>query len=368
MRQPNRKVEVVDCHFLFQYLFNVVKLGENIMINSHIFQNRRNWLIVTIGLLVIGVLLSACGAEESKVYRVGVLSGLDYAADITDGFKAEMAELGYVEGENIVYDVQKTNFDMAAYRSILQKFVADEVDLIFVFPTEASLEAKAATQGTDIPVVFTFALIEGMGLVESVREPGGNITGVRYPGPAIALRRFEIMRELAPEAKRMWIPYQRGYPIVAPQLEILRPAAEAAGITLIEVPAGNPFELQADLDARAKSGDIGLDAILIIIEPLAVRPDAFVIMGKFAAEHKIPIGGALMEAEGYGTIFGVNVDAVSLGKQAAPLADKIFKGTPAGTIPVVSAENFLQINYKTAQELGVEVPKGLLSQADEIIR
>jgi putative ABC transport system substrate-binding protein len=276
--------------------------------------------------------------------------------------------LGYIEGENIVYDVQTTNFDMAVYQSILQKFVADEVDLIFVFPTEASIEAKAATQGTDIPVLFSFALIEGMDLVDSVREPGGNITGVRYPGPDLAVRRFEIMRELVPDATRMLVPYQRGYPIVDPQLEVLYPAAEAAGVTLLEAPADNGAELEADLQARAAAGDIGIDAILFLAEPLMVTPEGFLPAGKFAAEHKIPIGGALMEVEGYGSIFGVNVDIVNVGEQAAPLADKILRGTPAGTIPVVSADNFLQINYTVAQELGVEVPESLLGMADEVIR
>jgi putative ABC transport system substrate-binding protein len=339
------------------------------MMSNHDFQSNKGIWLTSLILIVVGSLfLSACGAEKPQVYRVGILSGLNYIADITDGFQAEMAELGYVEGENIVYDVQKTDFDMAAYKRILQKFVADEVDLIFVFPTEASLEAKAATQGTDIPVLFSFALIEGVGLVESVREPGGNITGVRYPGPDIAIRRFEIMLELAPEAKRMWIPYQRGYPIVVPQLETLYPVAEAAGVTLIEAPADNAAELEAALQARAESGDIGLDAILFLAEPLAVTPDAFAVMGKFAAQHKIPIGGALMSVEGYGSIFGVNVDIVRAGQQAAPLADKIFKGIPAGKIPVVSAENYLQLNYKVARELGVTVPEGLLSLADEIIR
>jgi len=324
--------------------------------------------MILVGIIVVGLFLSGCGAQEPEVYRVGVLSGLDFIAVITDGFKAGMAELGYVEGENIVYDVQQTNFDMDTYRSILQKFVEDEVDLIFVFPTEASMEAKAATQGTDIPVLFNFALIEGMGLVDSVPQPGGNITGVRYPGPDIALRRFEIMRELAPEATRMLVPYQRGYPIVEPQLEKLYPAAEAAGVTLIELPAADGAELEAALQARSASGDIGIDAILFVAEPLTVTPDGFLPLGKFAAEHGIPIGGALMEVGGYGSIFGVNVDIVESGKQAAPLADKILKGTPAGTIPVVSAENFFQINYTVAQQLGVEVPEGLLSQADEVIR
>jgi putative ABC transport system substrate-binding protein len=327
------------------------------------------WLILLFSLLAAVLIISGCGAEAApKVYRVGVLSGLNYVADITDGFKAKMTELGYVEGQNIVYDVQKTDFDLAAYKRILQKFVADKVDLIVVFPTEASMEAKAATQGTDIPVVFTFALIEGMGLVESVREPGGNITGVRYPGPDIVLKRFEIMRELAPQAKHVLVPYQKGYPIVAPQLEALRPVAEAAGITLIEVPASNAAELEAELQARAKAADFDLDAILIIVEPLAVVPDAFAVMGKFAAEHQVPVGGALISVGEYDSLFGVNVNTVKVGEQTAPLADKIFKGIPAGTIPVVSAESFLQINYKEAQRLGLTVSDGLLSQADEIIR
>jgi putative ABC transport system substrate-binding protein len=338
------------------------------MINKHKFQNGRNWLTIIIFAVVIVMLLSSCGAEEPKVYKVGVLSGLEFLGVITDGFKAKMTELGYVEGENIVYDVQKADFDMAEYKRIAQKFADDKVDLILVFPTEATMEAKAATQGTDIPVVFTFALIEGMGIVDSVREPGGNITGVRYPGPDIALRRFEIMRELAPQAKRIWLPYQRGYPIVAPQLEILRPAAAEAGVTLIEFPADNAAEIQAELDARAKSGDIGMDAILFLVEPVSVSPEAVLVMAKFADEHKIPIGGALMEVEGYGVIFGVNVDPVISGELTAPLANKVLKGTPAGTIPVVSAEYSLQINYTVAQKLGVTVPDGLLSQADEVIR
>jgi putative ABC transport system substrate-binding protein len=328
------------------------------------------WTAALVCLVIITLLSSGCsGIQPTKVYRVGILSGLNFVAVITDGFKAKMAELGYVEGENIVYDVQKTDFDLDAYRKILKKFVDDKVDLIVVFPTEATMEAKAATQGTNIPVVFTFALIEGMGIVKDVREPGGNITGVRYPGPDIVLKRFEIMREIVPQAKRYYVPYQKDYPIEAPQLEMLRPAAEAAGITLIEAPVNNAAELQADLDARAKSSDPGMDVILFLVEPLAVTPDAYAVMGKFAYDHKVPIGGALMSVgDKYGTIFGVNVDPINSGKLAAPLADKVLKGMPAGTIPVVSDESFFQINYKAAQDLGVTVPEGLLKQANEVIR
>jgi len=324
-------------------------------------------LILTL-LVAVCVFLSGCSEKKPKVYRVGILSGLDYMVDATNGFKAKMIELSYIEGKNIVYDLQKTNFDMAVYKSSLKKFVDDKVDLIFVFPTEASQEAKAATRGTNIPVVFAIANIEDTDLVQSVRQPGGNITGVRYPGPDLAIKRFEIMCELVPSAKQMWIPYQRGYPIVASQLEVLRPAAAAVGVKLEEAPADNAAELQTILDARAKSANIGMDVILFLAEPLAVTPDAFAVMGKFAAEHRLPVGGALMLVEGYGSVFGVNIDPANTGKQAAILADKILRGTQAGTIPVVSAESFFEINYKAAQKLGLNVSEGLLSRADKIIR
>jgi putative ABC transport system substrate-binding protein len=148
----------------------------------------------------------------------------------------------------------------------------------------------------------------------------------------------------------------------------LRTVAAAASVTLIETPAANAAELEADLQARATSADAGLDAILMIAEPLARTPDAFAIMGKFAAEHKVLPGGALMSAGGHRSVFGVAADNVAVGRQAASLADKIFKGTPAGAIPVVSSENYLQIDYIAAQELGVTVPEDLLRQADEVIR
>jgi putative ABC transport system substrate-binding protein len=329
----------------------------------------------TIAGILIGVVLVGAAIyflmpkkAEEKVYRVGVLSGLDFFADTADGFKAKMTELGYIEGKNIVYDIQKTNVDMVSYRNILKKFVEDKVDLIFTFPTEASMEAKAATQGTGIPVVFTNAFTEGTSLVNSIREPGGNITGVRWAGPDLALQRFEIMHELVPNAKRMWIPYQKGYPIVKSQLEALRPAFAAANLTMIELPADNATELEAKLQEQAQSFNNKTDVILMIAEPLCVTPDPFKVMAKFATGHGIPVGGAFMSMEGYASLFGVTPQSIPQGRQAAFLADQILRGTPAGTIPVVSAESFLQIDYKVAQELGIAVPESLLNRADEIIR
>ncbi len=197
-------------------------------------------------IIFVILLLNGCGSKP-KIYHVGILSGLDIFTTTTDGFKEKMTELGYVEGKNIIYDVRNVNFDIAAYQAILKKFVAGKVDLIFVFPTEASLEAKAATDGTGIPVIFANSFTEDTGLVKSIREPGGNITGVCWVGADIALQRFETLLEIAPKTKRMIIIYQRGYPIVKSQLDVLRPAAAKAGITLLEIPADNAAEIKAEI-------------------------------------------------------------------------------------------------------------------------
>ena len=330
------------------------------MLNKFKHQKKISWLAILMLVVISGLVLGSCGAEESKVYRVGILSGIEYFANTADGFKAKMTELGYVENENIIYDTQNAKPDPAEYKRILQKFVADKVDLIFVFPTEAALEAKAITQGTDIPVLFANAFIEGVDLVESVRQTGGNITGVRYPGPGLAVKSLEILLEMAPQTKRVWVPYLQDYPSVPSLLEAMRPAAASLGVTLVEAPATSKADIEADLKARTQSADLGIDAVLYIYEPLSTWPDVNAVVTEFATKHQMPVGNDVL--------FRLVVDNVQVGRLAAPQAEKILKGTSADTIPVFSPEPFLLLNYKAAQELGLTVSEGLLSQANEIIR
>lgn len=318
--------------------------------------------------IVGGLLLSGCGAAKPKVYRVGVLSGLVWFDASVDGFKAKMAELGYTEGENIVYDEYHTNLEAEKEKEILGKFVEDKVDLIFVSPHDQALMAKEIAQGTDIPVVFSSAFIEGNDLVESVRQPGGNITGVRYPGPEYSARRLEILHEIVPQAKRVWVAYDPNNPINPSTLEAMRLSATSIGVTLVEVPASSPAEIQADLEKRDESGDMGVDAMILIPDPLMASPDVIGIVNEFAVNHKLPVASPQLAPMNQMGIFGYTYDLTEAGASAALLADKILKGTPAGTIPVISPEPLLQIDYRVTQELGLTVPEGLLNQADEVIR
>jgi putative tryptophan/tyrosine transport system substrate-binding protein len=305
-----------------------------------------------------------------KVYKVGILNGFDYVGDSVDGFKAGMAELGYIEGKNITYDVQKANPVLEEYRAALQKFVGEKVDLIYTFPTEASLEGKKIALTTGIPLVFSHANFEGMNLINSIKEPGNNLTGVRYPGPDVALKRLEILLKILPNTKTILIPYDKNYPNVPPQTSILHEWAPKLGVNIIEMPVENTQDLQNQLDALAKTGK-KIDAIMTLSEVVSAVPAYADIWGKFADDNKIPVGGALLlkkDGYKYETIFGVDAQGFPGGKQAATLADKVLRGAPAGTIPVESAEMFFKLNYKKATEMGITLSEGLLDTANEIVR
>jgi putative tryptophan/tyrosine transport system substrate-binding protein len=329
------------------------------------------WVLLAC-LVIISLALSGCGSgASSRVFHVGVLSGLDAFAPAVDGFKAQMTTLGYIEGKNITYDVVSTNVDTAAYQAAIKKFVAEKVDLIYTFPTEAALEAKTATQGTSIPVVFALAFtdVKGVNLIDSIRTPGGNITGVRFPSADIASKRMEILLQLVPNAKRIFVPYLKDYPNVPGQLDVVRSEAASKGVTLVEFGAASPQDLQTEVDSLVTSDGVGIDAILIIAEPLGITPVFFSILSKFSYTHKIPIGGAYMTVEGKdGSIFGLLPDAKTAGQQSALLADKVFRGTSAGTIPVSTSDSYFQISMVAAQQLGVTVPVGLLQMANQVIR
>jgi putative ABC transport system substrate-binding protein len=325
---------------------------------------------VILSLLAFGILLlSGCNAQAApKIYRVGILNGFPPFADIAEGFKAGMADLGYIEGENIVYDVQVANLDPAEEARIVKQFVDDDVDLIFAFATESAVSAKVGTAGTDIPVVFDFAVLEGVDLVNSVRQPGGNVTGVRFPGPDLSVKRFELLYEMAPNIERVGIIYNANYPANESQLEELYPVLASMGISLVDISVTSVADIEADLQTRTAADDIGIDAILIITDDLSQSPDGWLLISQFAANHNLPIAGSAAFEADTGAVLSYIPDSFASGKLAAPIADKIFKGTPAGEIPIVTPEASLRINYKLVQELGLTVPEGLLLQADEVIR
>ena len=325
-------------------------------------------LIVAFVGVVAGVALYSYSSSqkvvEAKTYHVGILLGLQYFARSVDGFKDELTSLGYVEGKNIVYDVQ-TPPSIVGNEAILQKFVDDKVDLIVALPTEPSIEAKKVAKDTGVPVIGINGVFEGTGFADSFQLPGGNVTGVRYPAPEVSARRFDVLHELVPTAKKMFVPYLKDYPSVPTGLNAILPLAQVAGVTIVSKGFKTPDELQAYLDSAALDD---IDAILTIPEPIAGTPASIGALLAYGKQHSIPVGGIDMTPGADGALFEVAHDPYQAGKLAAPMADKIFKGVPAGTIPVSTPEPKFTINYSVAQRLGIEISENYLAKADEIIR
>jgi putative ABC transport system substrate-binding protein len=317
---------------------------------------------------LFGLLLITCDGGKSKVYRVGILNGFPKFSSIADTFKEEMESVGYIEGKNIVYDQQVANIDTTAEHRIVEKFVEEKVDLIFAFATSAAVSAKAVTRGTDIPVLFAMAGIEGNNLVDSVRRPGANITGVRYPGPDLTLKRYELLRELLPGLRRLYITYNPDYPANRGPLKVLRRAVAADGNTLVENPVSNADSIRADFEKREAAGDIDLDAILMMPDDISQSNAGWSLISGFASRHRLPVSGAGAAMTDPGVVFRYGPDIPEIGRQAAPLAAKILQGTPPGTIPVVSAEAHLRVNYRLMRELNLTVPEGWLEMAKTINR
>lgn len=325
----------------------------------------RLWRLIS-GLMIVVLLLSGCGQPQTpKVYHVGIIAVPSFP-DATVGFKEKMTELGYIEGQNIVYDEQK--FDPDTAQGVLEKFIADKVDLIFAYSTASALATKKATQGTNIPEIFALATLEGNDLVESQRQPGGNLTGARFPAPEITVKRFDLLMEIMPQLKRLYVTYDPSYPTGRIVLEALRPAVEAAGVTLVEEQISKAEDIPANLKAREALDDIGMDAILILPETLSQSEIGFGAIIEFAAAHNLPVVGNIRPQLEKGALLMYAPAVIDGGREAATLADKVLKGNQAGTLPVITPDSKLIINYKAAQQLGLTIPEGLLKQASEIIR
>jgi putative tryptophan/tyrosine transport system substrate-binding protein len=322
------------------------------------------WLILFAGIGGL-TLLGGCDAGE-KVYHVGILSGVNTYLDAVDGFRAKMASCGFVEGQNIFYDIRTVNADPAAERRAAEQFVANRVDLIFAFPTNPAKEAISAAQGKNIPVIFAFATTEDTGLVRSIRDPGADLTGVRIPGADLAVKRLELMQEMVPSLKRLWITYDKNYPTSKGVLNALRRAASANGVTLVEVAVSKVEEIEADLKARSASGKVGMDAILIMPDLLSQSPRGFQAIRSFAAQHRIPVAGNATIQTGQGALFSYAPDIVETGDFAARLAAKMLHRPHS--MPVITPEPQLFIDYRQAKTLGVSVNDGLLKMATRVLQ
>jgi putative ABC transport system substrate-binding protein len=206
----------------------------------------------------------------------------------------------------------------------------------------------------------------GGGIVEGLRQPGGNITGISKPDSSYLAKRTEYLLQMEPDIKRLGIYYDPDYPTATSSVPAVAQAASALNIELIEIPVKSPEEVIADLEGRSGSEDPGLDAIQMMPDPINNNSaEAFV---NFANEHKLPIAAHTPGQVNDGALFSFADSNAKAGEMAAPLADKILKGTKPGDLSIETTDLFLTLNLQAAEAIGLDLPDTIIRQADTIIR
>lgn len=323
-------------------------------------QHRQYWPICLVIFIIVILLSAACG-DGRTTYTIGVInptSGLDA---IVEYFKTSMAEFGYSEGENIAYIYEGATNSIEALDAVAQRLVEADADAILSITTSATLAIQQATADTDIPVVFVPVTDPvGAGLVESLKRPGGNITGVTFIFQEE--QRLQWLVHTVPTIKKIYIPYNPKDRSAVLALETANTTAAELGIEIITRAARTPEEVIAAIEQVPAEAD----AVFRLPDSLFIPHLAKLV--EVANARKLPSSGPGEASIQAGTliVYGIKHDAIA--KQAARLVDQILSGIKPADLPVEMAETFLTINLKTAEIIGLDIPDEVLRQADTIIR
>jgi putative ABC transport system substrate-binding protein len=318
-------------------------------------------LPLVICLSLTGLLLTACGSTTpARTYSIGVINYYQILEPVLASFKAQMAALGYVEGNNVTYiyhGVLKN--DPEVLGGEVKRLVNQNVDLLLTMGTQPTLAAKQGVAGTSIPVVFVPVTNPVQaGVVESVAHPGGNVTGVQIVNGTP--KAVEWLLKLVPGTKMVYVPYHPADKVAVTTVQLLQDAAARLGVELWLNEVQTQEEVLTAIETLPKGA-----AILFI--PMPSVTSHMSAMSKFAMARGIPVGvSATLPTED--VLFAYVANPADQGKQAARLVAQILKGKKPGDLFVETAEFFLKINLKTATALGLDIPDELLRQADTVLR
>jgi len=322
----------------------------------------------TVGLIVLlalGLFLAPYPSQAqsvAKTSRIGILNPAFDPHPPLEAFRQGLRDLGYVEGHNIVLEYRFADSRYERLPELAAELVRLKVDVILAEGGQAVRAAQHAT-GT-IPIVFPAVPDPvGQGLVASLAQPGGNITGLSFQDPELMGKRLELLQQAVPGVTRvayLWHPSRIG----ARALQELETAARALGMQLQPVEVRDPYPFD---QAFATMAEAHADAL--ITQPSAVFLSRRTQIVDLAARTRLPgifPDRELAEAGGlmsYGPSLAANFH------RAAVYVDKIHKGARPADLPIEQPTRFeLVINLKAARALGLTIPPTMLFLADEVLQ
>jgi putative ABC transport system substrate-binding protein len=301
--------------------------------------------------------------QSRRLPRVGILAAGSAEEGPNAAFVDRMRELGYVEGQTVVFDRRFAAGKIERLSTLAQQIVAANPDVIFAPVTPAALAARQLTQ--TIPIVFAVSADPiGAGLAVSLRQPGGNVTGITSMNAELAAKRLELLREVAPRISRVAVFANLDNVPDRQQVSVLRDTADKVGVAIVPIDVRTANDYGAAFErAEAQRAD----AIMIVPSPLNIRFRSRIV--EFAARHRQPTMDAEDRGPREGALMSYGPSWSSNFRQAADLVNKILKGARPADLPLEQPTKItLVVNLKTAKALGLAIPQAVLVRADEVIQ
>jgi putative tryptophan/tyrosine transport system substrate-binding protein len=304
--------------------------------------------------------------QGDRIRRIAVLMPGDEndpaLKTYVSAFMQALADLGWTDGRNVRMDFRWAGGDINRIRAFAQELVGLQPDIIVASSTAVTAALQEETR--TIPIVFvTVSDPVGSGLVASLNQSGGNITGYALYENPLAGKWLELLSEIASGLKRAAIMFNPDTAPVSVYVPSFETAARSLKVMPIVAPVHDDVEIETAIIALGREPGGGL----------VVMPDTFTVVHRMpiisaAARNNLPAVYPRSDYARDGGLLSYGVDQVDTWRRATPYVDRILRGAKPGDLPVqFSAKYELIINLKTAKALNLEIPSKLLALADEVI-
>jgi putative ABC transport system substrate-binding protein len=309
--------------------------------------------------------LSAGAQPAAKVPLIGTL---DYSAPDAarlawwQAFREALQELGYVEGRSIAFEARWAEGRVDRLPGLAAELVRLQVNVLVTGGGETARAAKQAT--ATIPIVMaTGGDPVQLGVVASLAQPGGNVTGVTSLSSELTAKRLQLLRELLPKVSRVAV-LSDETPNSEMSVRDLEAAARILSLEIHPVGGRDPNQLDRALSGARRERD---GALIVVASPALFIERRRI--AELALKHRLPTAVGGREYAEAGGLFSYAVSRPALFRRAAVYVDKILKGAKPADLPVEQPTKLeLVINLKTAKALGLTIPQSVLLQADEVIQ
>jgi putative ABC transport system substrate-binding protein len=308
---------------------------------------------------------SAQAQQPARILRIGILlpSSASFFSARVEAFRQRLRELGYVEGKSIVIEYRYAEGKFDRLPDLAAELAGLKVDVIVTAGSTATLAAKKA--GVTMPIVFgNVGDPVGSGLVSSLAQPGGTITGISQMAPDLAGKRLELLKEAFPKIVRVAFLWQAGGMRENLELTDMETAAKVLGIKLQSLPVRSLGDLES---AFARTKREGAQALITTTGALLNTQQRQVL--DFAVKNRLPAMYTSSEFVKAGGLMSYGPDIADLWRRAADFVDKILKGTKPADMPVEQPTKFeFVVNLKAATQIGLTIPNRVLERANRVIQ